>query len=200
MLNNPVGSNDLVSALGQDRVLLGFPGAGGTADGHTVRYALISQQPTKHRWDAVICLQRGHNARQLVASHGDHGDIVLVFGSKSLGDVDRGDRSAPADHVFERQAVAADISEALTPHEQSNKLTAFLKSGRVQRSDYACSVDKYFHGTLRANSCRMEVKSSVRLPPSTAFARANDRKVGFEALRSIAKGGRCSSPPACASH
>jgi 2-dehydropantoate 2-reductase len=46
MLNNPVGSNDLVSALGQDRVLLGFPGAGGTLDGHIVRYALISQQPT----------------------------------------------------------------------------------------------------------------------------------------------------------
>ncbi len=46
MLNNPVGSNDLVSALGQDRLLLGFPGAGGTLDGHIVRYALISQQPT----------------------------------------------------------------------------------------------------------------------------------------------------------
>ena len=46
MLNNPVGSNDLVSALGQDRLQLGFPGAGGTLDGHIVRYALISQQPT----------------------------------------------------------------------------------------------------------------------------------------------------------
>lgn len=46
MLNNPVGSNDLVSALGQDRVPLGFPGAGGTVDGHTVRFAQISQQPT----------------------------------------------------------------------------------------------------------------------------------------------------------
>ena len=46
MLNNPVGSSDLVRALGQDRVLLGFPGAGGTLDGHIVRYALISQQPT----------------------------------------------------------------------------------------------------------------------------------------------------------
>jgi hypothetical protein len=31
MLNNPVGSNDLVSALGQDRVLLGFPGAAQSA-------------------------------------------------------------------------------------------------------------------------------------------------------------------------
>jgi hypothetical protein len=34
-----------VSALGQDRLLLGFP-VGGTLDGHIVRYALISQQPT----------------------------------------------------------------------------------------------------------------------------------------------------------
>ena len=46
MLNNPIGSSNLVRALGQDQVLLGFPGAGGTLDGHVVRYALISQQPT----------------------------------------------------------------------------------------------------------------------------------------------------------
>ncbi len=46
MLNNPTGSSDLVQALGRDRVLLGFPGAGGTRDGHLVRYAMIAQQPT----------------------------------------------------------------------------------------------------------------------------------------------------------
>jgi len=46
MLNNPLGSADLVGALGADRVLLGFPGAGGTLDGHIVRYAVIAQQPT----------------------------------------------------------------------------------------------------------------------------------------------------------
>jgi len=46
MLNNPTGSAALVEALGQDRVLLGFPGAGGAQDGHVVRYALIPQQPT----------------------------------------------------------------------------------------------------------------------------------------------------------
>jgi len=46
MLNNPIGSSDLVRALGQDRVLLGFPGAGGTLEGPVVRYALIRQQPT----------------------------------------------------------------------------------------------------------------------------------------------------------
>jgi 2-dehydropantoate 2-reductase len=46
MLNNPVGSANLVTALGEDRVLLGFPGAGGTRDGPVIRYALIKQQPT----------------------------------------------------------------------------------------------------------------------------------------------------------
>lgn len=40
------GRRSTVSALGEDRLLLGFPGAGGTSDGHIVRYALISQQPT----------------------------------------------------------------------------------------------------------------------------------------------------------
>jgi 2-dehydropantoate 2-reductase len=46
MLNNPNGSHNLVKILGEERVLLGFPGAGGTTDGHIVRYALIEQQPT----------------------------------------------------------------------------------------------------------------------------------------------------------
>jgi 2-dehydropantoate 2-reductase len=46
MLNNPAGSTDLVRVLGQDRVLLGFPGAGGTREGAAIRYAIIPQQPT----------------------------------------------------------------------------------------------------------------------------------------------------------
>lgn len=46
MLNNPLGSAGLIGALGAERVLLGFPGAGGTLDGHVVRYAMIAQQPT----------------------------------------------------------------------------------------------------------------------------------------------------------
>jgi 2-dehydropantoate 2-reductase len=46
MLNNPLGSTQLIRALGQDRVLLGFPGAGGTREGQIVRYAMIAQQPT----------------------------------------------------------------------------------------------------------------------------------------------------------
>ena len=46
MLNNPLGSSGLGDALGADRVLLGFPGAGGTLEGHVVHYAMIAQQPT----------------------------------------------------------------------------------------------------------------------------------------------------------
>jgi 2-dehydropantoate 2-reductase len=46
MLNNPQGSTRLLDILGSDRVLLGFPGAGGTLEGHVVRYAMIAQQPT----------------------------------------------------------------------------------------------------------------------------------------------------------
>ena len=46
MLNNPAGPDDLVRALGHDRGLLGFPGAGGTREGYVVRYAMIAQQPT----------------------------------------------------------------------------------------------------------------------------------------------------------
>jgi 2-dehydropantoate 2-reductase len=46
MLNNPLGSAALVDALGPDRVMLGFPGAGGRLDGQVVRYAMIAQQPT----------------------------------------------------------------------------------------------------------------------------------------------------------
>jgi 2-dehydropantoate 2-reductase len=46
MLNNPTGSASLVAALGQERTLFGFPGAGGTLDGPWVRYAMVRQQPT----------------------------------------------------------------------------------------------------------------------------------------------------------
>jgi 2-dehydropantoate 2-reductase len=46
MLNNPLESANVARALGENRVLFGFPGAGGTLDGHVVRYALIAQQPT----------------------------------------------------------------------------------------------------------------------------------------------------------
>lgn len=38
MTNNAAGPGELVAALGGERVLLGFPGAGGVREGHVVRY------------------------------------------------------------------------------------------------------------------------------------------------------------------
>ena len=44
--NRAGGSADLAQAVGPERLLLGFPGAGGWLDGATVRYRLIPEQPT----------------------------------------------------------------------------------------------------------------------------------------------------------
>jgi 2-dehydropantoate 2-reductase len=44
--NNPAGTKLLVERLGAQRVVLGFPGIGGTRDGTRVRYVRIRQQPT----------------------------------------------------------------------------------------------------------------------------------------------------------
>ena len=38
MLNNASGTQEMVDALGRERVILGFPGAGGVLEGHVVRY------------------------------------------------------------------------------------------------------------------------------------------------------------------
>jgi len=46
MLNNPSGSVALAETLGSERVLLGFPGAGGSLQDEVVYYAFIAQQPT----------------------------------------------------------------------------------------------------------------------------------------------------------
>lgn len=46
MFNYPSGMRDLQRELGQERVVVGFPGVAGASDGATVRYALIPQQPT----------------------------------------------------------------------------------------------------------------------------------------------------------
>ena len=48
MFNNAAGPDEMINALGRERVLLGFPGAGGTRKGHVVRYRVVSgrQQPT----------------------------------------------------------------------------------------------------------------------------------------------------------
>ena len=44
--NNPIGTEKLVAAIGGERVLLGFPGAGGQREGELVRYLIVRQQPT----------------------------------------------------------------------------------------------------------------------------------------------------------
>ena len=46
LLNNPTGAELLVEELGAQRVVLGFPGMGGTREGTRVRYVRIRQQPT----------------------------------------------------------------------------------------------------------------------------------------------------------
>lgn len=46
MHNRAAGSTALAAAVGPERTLLGFPGAGGQRDGETVRYRLIAEQPT----------------------------------------------------------------------------------------------------------------------------------------------------------
>jgi len=46
LLNNPTGTELLVEELGAQRVVLGFPGMGGTREGTRVRYVRIRQQPT----------------------------------------------------------------------------------------------------------------------------------------------------------
>lgn len=48
MFNSAAGPDQLIQALGRERVLIGFPGAGGTRDGHIIRYRIVSrfQQPT----------------------------------------------------------------------------------------------------------------------------------------------------------
>lgn len=41
MVNNPLGPEQWVRVLGPGRLLLGFPGAGGTREGHVIRYSLV---------------------------------------------------------------------------------------------------------------------------------------------------------------
>jgi len=42
MCNNASGPDEMIEALGRNRVLLGFPGAGGVLTGHVVRYVVVS--------------------------------------------------------------------------------------------------------------------------------------------------------------
>ena len=44
MVNNAAGPDALIQAVGRERVLMGFPGAGGTRRGYIVEYAQVSAQ------------------------------------------------------------------------------------------------------------------------------------------------------------
>jgi 2-dehydropantoate 2-reductase len=48
MMNNACGPAEMINALGRERVMLGFPGAGGIWKDHVIRYKVVSgrQQPT----------------------------------------------------------------------------------------------------------------------------------------------------------
>ncbi len=48
MINNPSGPQALIDAVGRERVLLGFPGAGGERDGEIIRFRIVAGflQPT----------------------------------------------------------------------------------------------------------------------------------------------------------
>lgn len=48
MCNNAAGPDEIINALDRERVLLGFPGAGGMRDGHVIRHIVVSgrEQPT----------------------------------------------------------------------------------------------------------------------------------------------------------
>jgi len=43
MVNNPAGPEEWISALGHERIMLGFPGAGGTRAGTVVHYHILSR-------------------------------------------------------------------------------------------------------------------------------------------------------------
>ncbi len=46
LINNAAGPDAFIQALGRERVVLGFPGAGGARERHIVRYQIVAAQPT----------------------------------------------------------------------------------------------------------------------------------------------------------
>jgi len=51
MMNNAAGPGDLVEALGEDRVMMGFPYPGGERDGHVIRAVTVDEN---NRWPLPI--------------------------------------------------------------------------------------------------------------------------------------------------
>jgi len=58
MHNHAGGSDELVDAVGRERVLLGFPGASGRREGPAIEYILIPQQPPCSRERVGVAVTR----------------------------------------------------------------------------------------------------------------------------------------------
>src|SRR5579859_471606 len=95
MHNHAGGSSALLDAVGAERVVLGFPGAGGVRDDATVRYVHIPQQPTtigepsgRHtpRIHMLVRLLRGAGFRTRVERHMDAWlNVQAVFVTAVVG-------------------------------------------------------------------------------------------------------------------
>ena len=68
--NNAAGHKDMTAALGTNRVLLGFPGAGGTIEAGVVKYLLIPQQKTTLGELGGVRTQRLHELAQALRQAG----------------------------------------------------------------------------------------------------------------------------------
>jgi 2-dehydropantoate 2-reductase len=103
MHNHAGGADDLVAAVGRERVLLGFPGASGRRQGPVIEYILIPQQPTTlgeldgratPRVAAIATALRGAGFRVAISRDMDawlkaHAVLVTaVSGTLSLADGD----------------------------------------------------------------------------------------------------------------
>jgi 2-dehydropantoate 2-reductase len=68
--NNAAGFREMIAFLGTNRVLLGFPGAGGTIEGPVVKYLLIPQQKTTLGELGGVRAQRLHELAQALRQAG----------------------------------------------------------------------------------------------------------------------------------
>ena len=70
LLNNPEDAARFLEMLGEGRVLLGFPGAGGSLQRGVVEYALIPQQPTTIGEPSMAITQRLRRIAQVLIRAG----------------------------------------------------------------------------------------------------------------------------------
>jgi 2-dehydropantoate 2-reductase len=64
MCNNASGPDEMVEALGRERVLLGFPGAGGVLQANVLRYVVVSGRNDRS------CIQGRRVSRRTLPEHG----------------------------------------------------------------------------------------------------------------------------------